>query len=747
MKISYNWLQDYFDTQLPSPKEIADKLTFHAFEIESVEEVGAHFNNVVIGKVLKKEKHPNADRLNVCVVDVGDGGRTIVCGAANVAEGQTVAVALPGAVLPGDFAIKVSKIRGIESNGMICSERELAFTKEAEGIWVIEKEVKAGTPLKEFLGIETDYFFDIKVLPDRAHDCLSHRGIAREISALFSIPLKTQNFSKDFPKGNKLNISIDSSVCKRYIGAVIRNVKVGQSPDWLQARLRVLGQRPINTIVDITNYVMLDTGQPLHAFDLSKITEKKGVYSIGVTQIKKQEKFKALDGVEYELPIGAIAIVDENNDKTLGIAGIKGGDASAVVEETANILLESAQFDPVATRVASQALKLRTESSSRFEKDISPELASHGFLRALSLIQELGVGEVEEVCDVYPNTQQKKIITFSLADVQDVLGLNIAEQDIIRILNALDFTVSIEKGKLRVEVPCARLDVEIKEHVIEEIGRVYGYDHVKPAFLLPVAGVPTINLLYHYTSRIKHLLVSQGFSEIQTYSFRDEGDVEVVVPLAKDKAYLRKDLVSGVMESMKLNEYNAPLLGLDQVRVFEIGTVFNKDGEYVSLCIGIKNIKGYKKIKEESVFIEVQELLKKELGIELPLKVFKGGFFEINLEEVIKGLPEPQEYVFEKELAVSLYKPISAYPFMLRDIAVLVPEKVEEKEVAGLIRKNAGNLLVRQTLFDVFKKDGKISYAFRLVFESQEKTLTDEEINKVMEKIVGEVNKKGWTVR
>lgn len=745
MKISYNWLQDYFDAKLPYPKEIADKLTFHAFEIEGVEEIGAHFNNVVIGKVLKKEKHPNADRLNVCFVDVGDGGRTIVCGATNVAEGQAVAVALPGAVLPGDFAIKVSKIRGIESNGMICSERELGFTKEAEGIWVINAEVSIGTPIKEFLGIETDYVFDIKVLPDRAHDCLSHQGIAREISTIFSLPLKKQQKHADFTKGKKLKILIDSHVSKRYMGALVRGVKVTESPLWLQARLRALGQRPINNIVDITNYVMLETGQPLHAFDLAKVSQKGGVYEIKIKKSESGEKFKALDGVEYSLPKDTILISD--NNETLGIAGIKGGEASAIHAGTTDILLEAAHFDPLLTRLTSQALKLRTESSFRFEKDLSPELAEVGLGRALDLVTDLAQGKIDEVCDIYPNPQKEKLISFSLEDIESVLGFKISKDKIESILESLGCLVVLRGEVFDITPPFARLDLELKENLIEEVGRICGYENVTSVLLPKPDKLPVLNKLFYYSSSIRYLLTKQGFSEIKTYSFGDKGKIEVLNPLASDKAFLREDLTSGVHESMKQNEYNAPLLGLDQIKVFEIGTVFNADSEHVSLCIGIKNVKGFKKIQEKDVFVDVQELLKKELQIELDYKDFKNCFFEANLEDLIKNLSKPTEYVFETEKSVSLYKPISAYPFILRDIAIFVPDDVEEKEVSILISKNAGILLVRQTLFDVFKKDGKVSYAFRLVFQSYEKTLSDDEINKVMEKIVAEVNKKGWVVR
>jgi len=746
MKISYKWLQDYFESKLPSPALIAEKITFHAFEIESLEEVGGHFNNVVIGKVLKKEKHPNADRLHICTVDVGDGGREIVCGAVNVAEGQTVAVALPGAVLPGNFEIKVSKIRGVESNGMICSEKELGFTKEAEGIWVIEKEVKVGTPLKEFLHIETDSIFDIKVLPDRAHDCLSHEGIAREVGAILDIPLNKKVQAKELQKSSTLQISIENpKLVPRYSAVILRNVKVGQSPKWLKERLLSIGQKPINNVVDITNFVMQDMGQPLHAFDLSHIFEKEGVRHVHVRGATEGEQFIGLDDVEYKLPSSALLITDKQTNVVLGIGGIKGGKASSITEKTTDILLESANFDPVQTRLTSQALKLRTESSVRFEKELSPELVHEGLMRAVSLLEELAGAKDEGLSDTYPSPHIKKEISLRQEDIKRVLGIHISLTSAQKILTALECEVCIEKDVLKVIPPYRRLDLNLKENIIEEVGRIHGYDNVAPV-ALPESNVsPKVNKLFYYILRITDLLSKQGFSEIKTYSFRNEGKVEIANPIALDKKYVRENLTRGVLESHKLNEYNAPLLGLNQIKVFEIGTVFTKDGEeHVSLCLSVKNAKGWRKEGEVDTLQDVLNILRKELGVDL---MTKDSTIECNLEEIIEKLRDASEYGMELNQKKKTYTNISVYPFILRDIALWVPKEVTDKEIEKLIRIHAGKLLVKISLFDVFEKDGKTSYAFRLVFQSQDKTLSDEEINKVMEQIVGEVEKKGWTVR
>lgn len=757
MRVSYNWLQNYFEQKLPSPADIAKGLTMHSFEIESVEQVGGGFDNVVIGKVLKKEKHPNADRLNVCVVDVGDGGRTIVCGAANVAEGQTVAVALPGAVLPGDFGIKVSKIRGVESNGMICSEKELGFVKEspnataeavqgqATGIWEIKEDLKVGTPLKNFLKIETDYVFDIKVLPDRAHDCLSHEGIAVEIGAIFNIPIKKRDRELSVRAIYSVKIKLPiNEIVKRYDGIIIRNVQIKESPDWLKARLRALGQKPINNIVDITNYVMLDSGQPLHAFDLAKLEKKDNVYSIEVRQAKKNEKMTALDDLEYHLPENSILITDGNSKEILGIAGIKGGKASAINSNTKDVLIEAANFDPVLTRITSQTLKLRTESSIRFEKEISSVLIKVALSKAIRMINDLGAGEVIGISEVYPKPEKPRIIEVKKDDISKILGIEISQEEVKSILESLDCTVSIFGNIFSVQVPLCRLDLTIKENIVEEVGRIYGYDKIL-SVPLPESDIkPKINKLFYYTSKISEILVKEGFSEIKTYSFRNKGRIEVQNPIALDKSFLRENLSDGVREGFKQNIYNAPLLGLDFLRVFEVGTVFGADSEHVSLCIAIKG--AGKKIKVNDEIKAIVALLEKEIGL-TGFKEVEEGVIELDLEKAVAKMPVPEKYDFGFHDVSKSYKTISNYPFVLRDIALWVDGGVSEEEIHSLIIKNGGKLLVRVDLFDVFKKDNKISYAFRLVFQSQEKTLSDEEVNKVMENITNEVVKKGWTVR
>lgn len=745
MKISYNWIQDYFETKLPSAKEIADKLTFHAFEIESITKIDGDFEGVVIGKVLKKEKHPNADRLNVCVVDVGGGGRSIVCGASNVAEGQTVAVALPGAILPGGFAIKVSKIRGVGSNGMICSESELGFVKESEGIWEIKEDVKIGTPLKEFLKTETDYVFDIKVLPDRAHDCLSHEGIAVEIGAIFNIPIKKRDGELSVRAVYSVKIKLPTNeIVKRYDGIIVRNVQIKESPDWLKARLRALGQKPINNIVDITNYVMLDSGQPLHAFDLARLEKKDDAYSIEVRQSEDNEKMIALDNLEYILPKGSILITDGNSKEILGIAGIKGGKASAINSDTKDIFIESANFDPASIRLTSQALKLRTESSFRFEKEISPVLVKVAIFKVIKLINDLGAGEVVGMSEVYPKPEQQKIIDVKHSDISQILGVEIPQNAVKSILESLDCIVSVSDDIFSVQAPLCRLDLTLKENIVEEVGRIYGYDKILPVPLPESDIKPKINKLFYYTSKISDILVGEGFSEIKTYSFRNKGKLEVQNPIALDKSFLRENLSEGVKESFKQNIYNAPLLSLDVLKVFEIGTVFDVDTEHTALCIALKGAS--KKIKEKDEIGRVIDLLEKEIGLN-GFKEVEAGIVELNLEKAIAKLPLPEKYEFGRHENLRVYKPISSYPFVLRDIALWVGDNVNGEDVHSLIVKNGGKLLVKADLFDVFKKDEKVSYAFRLVFQSQEKTLSDEEVNKVMEKITNEVVKKGWTVR
>ncbi|MFO0718412.1 MAG: phenylalanine--tRNA ligase subunit beta [Candidatus Paceibacterota bacterium] len=654
MKVSYNWLQKYFNKKLPEPSDLSDLLTMNSFEVESVEKY--------------------------------EGGDSV------------------------------------------------------------------------------DFVFDIKILPNRAHDCLSHRGVAKEISALLGYPLKIEetkdDLSTSFVSG-AIGINIlDENLCRRYSAIVMKDISVGPSPQWLIDFLHAIGQKSINNIVDSANYVMFSLGQPLHVFDLDKLVEKNGVYRILVRNSKDKEKMLALDGKTYGLPTNTLVITDENckDNKILGIAGIKGGAHAEISSGTKNILIESANFDPIKIRATAKALGLRTDASVRFENDIAPDFTVMALQDVSALISELAGGNVTALVDNHHIKDVSRTLDLHFSDIENVLGFSIEPEKIANILISIGCVVEKKENLFSVALPFERLDLVIKEDLIEEIGRLYGYLNISPIEPKKFKGGVHIEKNIFYVDTVRAVLIDCGFSEVYTYSFRNNGKRELENPLASDKKYLRANLTDGLKESLVLNVHNAPLLGLqDFVKIFEIGHVFSVDGEYLHLGFSIAPVK---KIKNADAVVKdmldsVCIALEKELGVEISNKIYSSHGIEINLNNIFDTLKDPKhkKIIPEKSEKQTRYKKISPYPFVLRDIAVFVPEDVSAVEVIAVIVENASDLLVQSSLFDVFTKkleDGtsKTSYAYNLVFQSQEKTLSDDEVNMIMEKVTNELNaKKGWQVR
>tara|TARA_Y100000310_G_scaffold63585_1_gene59048 strand:- start:37866 stop:39761 length:1896 start_codon:yes stop_codon:yes gene_type:complete len=591
-----------------------------------------------------------------------------------------------------------------------------------------------------------DHVIDIDVLPNRAHDCFSHRGIAREIAALCGGKVSMDPLQKENtlpPESNMLEVSIeDSRKCLRYSAVVLRGVSVGPSPEWLRNRLAVLGQKSVNNIVDATNYVMLNIGQPLHAFDMDKMTEKSGGYSISVRNAKKEEKITTLDGEDYTLQESVLLIVDGNSDEPIGIAGIKGGKNSGIDEKTTNIIIESANFDSATVRRASQKLKLRTDASVRFEHKISSTLTEYGIHEIIDLITKVAGGEVDGSVDVYPEVVTVRPVSVSIHSINNLLGTSLEVQTVTDILTRLNMKVEHVEGELVVTPPFERLDICLAEDVIEEVGRVYGYEKVESIvpseFSKPVQADKT----YYYIEKTREFFVKKGFSEVYTYTFQDAGDIEVENPIVADKAYLRKNLSGGLKTSLIVNKRNAPLLGLDKINIFEIGTVFVNREERTHLGIASS---------QEKSIQNILDLLSQELGVSCSANI-ENGIAELNFDKLIESLPNPESYDTSYDSVKNLrdisYKQISLYPFVLRDISVWVPESVSSDTVLDTIKNNSGDLLSTSTLFDEYKKDGKTSYAFRLVFQSQEKTLSDDEVTSIVERVTSKLNStEGWEVR
>lgn len=562
----------------------------------------------------------------------------------------------------------------------------------------------------EIESIEGD-ILDVKVTPNRGHDCLSHRGIARELSAILKIPMKV-NYGdaaplKLEPKTGEVKITVESpELCPRFTAAYITGVRVAPSPDWLRTALESVGQKSINNIVDATNYVMFGVGQPLHAFDSGKLT-KKGMYSLLVRLAQDGEKMTGLDDKEYTLNSSMLAIADGHTNEAVSIAGIKGGKPTGIDEKTTDVILEAANWDGVSIRKTSQALKLRTDASDRFQQVISPELAAYGLKEATELILKLAGGEVAGYVDEYPCPQEKKTVAVTLTKINAVLGTALTASDVGDAFMRLDLPFEQKGDSFVVEAPFKRLDLVIPEDLVEEVGRIVGYEKVPDVELPPLPHAPEVNANFYATERVRAELTAQGYSEVFTSVFADKGERVVANKVDGVRPYLRANLTDGLKDALEKNARNKDLLGLKEISLFEIGTVWRGGKE--EIVLGTADKSGVREAALHAVEASAYE--------DLPLST------------------------------TERYRPFSRYPFIVRDIALWTPAGTEPETVLSTIRAQAGELLVRSELFDRFEKGGKLSLAFRLVFQSFEKTLTDAEANAVMEKVYAAVKEKGWEVR
>ncbi len=604
---------------------------------------------------------------------------------------------------------------------------------------------------------------DVKVLPDRSGDALSHRGIAHEIAVLTGKPLAYDPFREARtlePKTEKITVSIeDPALCRRFGMALMIGVTITESPEWLKERLKALGQRSINNVVDATNFVMLALGQPLHAYDGDIFPHPPaggdGVWHFGVRRARAGEKITTLTNDEYELDTNVQLIVDSSNDAPAGIAGIKGGKYAEVTNATTTILLEAANFEPVFTRRASQFLKLQTDASKRFENEISRDVVPYALTEVVKLILDIAGGTCEGYVDVYPTPVINPEVTLTLAQTNALLGLSLIESEVEAILKRLAFAVTPCDGGWTVVAPFERRDIQIPEDVIAEVGRVYGLTHIT-SVVPPTVPLTEISARQVYSEKIRETLTKLGFSEVITSSFRNKDEITLANALASDKGALRSSLRQNLNEALDKNMPNIDLLGITTLKIFEIGTVFTKGGEagvreHFSVALGARvKQQGYSP-KDDTLLTETLTKLSEILGVPVHAEI-KEGVAEFDLGALLAILPAATSYVPFKSTDVS-FVPFSQYPFVSRDIALWVPEGVvgpettQALEVETLIRDTAGSLCIRITQFDEFKKDGRISYAFRLVFQSYEKTLTDEEIAPIMASIVERVAKKGWEVR
>lgn len=603
-------------------------------------------------------------------------------------------------------------------------------------------------------GVGEEEVIDVDILPNRSSDCLSQRGIAREVATLTGSELVHDPFREpvELPKTEKVKVTIHDTVgCRRFGMALMTGITIGESPSWLKERLMAVGQKPINNVVDATNYVMFSLGQPLHAYDADKFPQEDGAWKFGVRYAKEGEKITVLTGEEYELHEGVQLIVDASNDAPAGIAGIKGGAYAEIDSDTTAIILEAANFDPVITRKAAQSIRLQTDASKRFENEPSRELVPYALKEVVRLIEEIGGGTCEGYVDEYPSPYHNPEVTVTLSKINALLGLTLSVGEVTNILSRLGFTTDIADEAFTVTAPFERTDIQIAEDVIEEIGRVYGYGHIVSVVPESVS-LSEINKRHVYSEKIRNLLVAEGYSEVITSSFRKKDTIELRNYLASDKGCLRSSLRKNITDALDRNVMQVELLNISMVRIFEIGTVFKKaeDGtdvtEHFSLAIGVRSKKQGYVPKDDEYLKEIQKKIEDMLGVSLQADI-QNGVLECNLTALLEVLADVSAYDETESLKDVTYQPYSLFPYISRDIALWVPEDVESEKIKHIIVREGGELLIQTALFDEFNKEGKTSYAFRLIFQSMERTLTDEEVNSVMESIENALKNDGYEIR
>lgn len=598
-------------------------------------------------------------------------------------------------------------------------------------------EVESVTKLEDLPAGEAggDHIFDLGILPNRAHDLLSHHGVAKELSGLIGITYKDPAPMYKIPvsKPTNLKVEIQSENCRRYSARIVRNIKVGPSPDWVVKHLESIGQRSINNIVDATNIVMYDCGQPTHAFDLKKLAGEK----IIITNAKKGEELPVVGRDAIVAKLFETDLVITDGEKNLALGGVKGGLDSGISDDTTDIVLEVANFDPIAVRKTARRLGLLSDSAKRFENDLSPTLCDFGMLELTGLLFEIFPEAVfEDVVDVYPNPQKERVVSFTSTYIDKLLGIKIPEENIENILIKYGYTYTKKEDEYIVIAPPLRLDLISAHDMAEEVARVYGYDKVTPQ-IPKINFTPKANEQYEKVLQVRSSLSSQGYREVMTYTFANTGDVEVLAS-ASDKKFLRTNIADGLQKSYELNKLNSPLLGLDEIKIFEIGTVFIKDREEIHVAYNEK---------DKIIEIKIEEFISTSEEAKSDSEFFRSGRAisdedESNSEE-IRG---PKNLVSDE--VIENFKMWSAYPFITRDIAVWVPEEVKAETLSDIYKELGTELLQGEPrLVDSFTKNGKTSYAFRLIFQSFDRTLTTEEINTIMHKITKKITSLGFEVR
>lgn len=790
MLLPIKWLKSYVDIDI-SPKELADGLTYSGSHVESIISMDRGIKDVVVGKIIQIEKHKDADKLFVCDVDIKDEVLRVVTGAKNLKKGDYVPLAKVGAVLANGLKIGVTEFRGIESQGMLCSLEELGYEDNVipkefrDGIFVFDKEYPLSEDVKNYLQMD-DNIIEFEITPNRP-DCLSIYGMARETAATFNCNLKDINPKVinevddiyDYTNG----IELKTPYCKRYYSRVIKDVVIGPSPLWLQTSLMNAGVRPVNNMVDITNFVMLELGQPLHAFDLDNLSGRK----IIVRQARDKENLTTLDNVKRILDENDIVIADDN--ESIGLAGIMGGLDSEITPSTKTVLLEGANFSENHIRLTSKKLALRTEASTRFEKGLDPSLCEKAVERVAELVEEVKCGRVVKgIIDLKQYQEVEHKIDLRVNRVEKLLGVSIPLSNMHKYLNNLGFITSDKDGIIQAIVPSFRNDVKVEADLIEEVGRMYGFHNIESKPLVGALTRGEKSFKKQIEEKVKNILQGVGFNEVMTYSFvspkaydklnldinaPERSFIKLMNPLGEDFSTMRTTLVSNMLDLVERNQKR----GVGSANFYEIGNIFIPKALPVTELPDEKGVLSIGFYGENDFYFmkEALELILKNLGIkdinykrETNKKTYHPGrsalVFSNNIRLGIIGEVHPdvllnynikqRVYIgdIDFDTLVNLanldikYKPLPKFPSMTRDIALVVDEDVMIGELENIIKNHGKDLIESIELFDVYRGDqvapNKKSVAFSIVYRSFEKTLTDDIINKIQEDIIKDLEEK-----
>ncbi len=798
MKISLKWINDFVDVSeyMNNVQALADILTKAGLEVEEIQNRAADFKNVVVGHIKVKDKHPNADKLSLCHVDIGGGKiEQIVCGAQNHKTGDKVIVALPGAVLPGNFSIKKSKIRDVESNGMLCSLKELGLAESSDGLFILPADAPTGESYAAYGGYD-DITFELKVTPNRA-DCLSHYGLARELGCLLNKPVKqpevlTQFVSKSTKDKMKIEV-LDTELCPRYTGRYIAGVKIGPSPAWLQKRLEAIGMNSINNVVDVTNYVMLEMGQPLHAFDADLL---KGA-TVKVRKAQKGEKFTTLK--EQELTMNGDELLICDSEKAVALGGVIGGLNSGVSEKTQNIFLESASFNAMGVRKSSRSHGVETDSAYRFARGVDQSGAMQMSDRAALLIQQVAGGEVyDNAYDIYPKPVTKKPIAITLKTVSDRLGYAADEKLFLTYMKGLQIKVETKApGEYVMTPPVFRFDIEQDMDLVEEYARLHGYEHIQETIPALKQGPVHHDFDYTMNQRVAQTIRAEGYNQAFNYAFTSDGfenkfitdvsmfrimglptddkAIKIRNPLSEELNVMRRILIPGLWKNTLENVRSGNTSG----SLFEIGSVFSKKdvgyqearrlsliswgdsfGVYASQAPQIYNIKAAFEKLFQSLQITAYTFVQ-NAGANAPDFVHLGQFAvvmvqgqnvgyigtahpgwlndekirvpvalgEINLDAVLNGQPRPVKFK-----SLSKFQPVE------RDFAFVMESSKAIGDLMKEAKKSCGAALKEMAVFDIYEGDklpqGQKSVALRAIFQNQDAALTDADLQSLSQKVI-----------